>query len=56
MTYSEYRAQFAATEEFRRAYGRLSEEEACALIDAQKTSTTVKACMITTWRSCREEA
>lgn len=55
MTYSEYRAQFAATEDFRHAYGRLAEEGARALIEAEKTSTMAKACMITAWRRCREE-
>ncbi len=34
MTYSEYRHSFATTEEFMKVFGKLSEEEANALISA----------------------
>ncbi len=55
MTYSEFRNQFSSTEGFMHAYGALSYEEACALIEAENTSTTAKACMITTWRKARRK-
>ena len=56
MTYSEYRKQFKSVEEFKRAFGKLTEEEARALISAEKTSTTVKAAMMTTWQMAKKEA
>ena len=37
MTYSEFRNQFASTDSFMWAYGRLSIEEARALIEAENT-------------------
>ena len=55
MTYSEFRNQFASVDSFMREYGMLSIEEAHALIDAENTSTTVKACMMTTWRKARRK-
>ena len=55
MTYSEFRNQFASVDSFMREYGKLSIEEAHALIDAENTSTTIKACMITTWRQARRK-
>ena len=55
MTYSELRNQFASVDSFMREYGKLSIEEAHALIDAENTSTTVKACMMTTWREARRK-
>lgn len=53
MTYSEYRRSFATTEEFMQAFGKLSEEEANALINAANVPTHVKACMITIWRKAK---
>ena len=38
MTYSEYRHSFATTEEFMKVFGKLSEEEANALISAANVS------------------
>ena len=55
MTYSEYRSQFKTVEEFRCAFGKLTEEEARALIAAENTSTTGKAAMMSTWRMARKE-
>lgn len=55
MTYSEYRNQFKTVEEFRRAFGKLTEEKAKALISAENTSTTAKAAMMTTWRMAKKE-
>ena len=55
MTYSEFRNQFSDTDSFMRAYGVLTYEEARALIDAENASTTIKACMITTWRQARRK-
>lgn len=55
MTYSEFRNQFSSTEGFMWAYGKLTLEEASALIEAEKTSTTAKACMMTTWREARRK-
>ena len=56
MTYSEFRAQFSSVEDFMQAYGRLPEEEANALIDAEQAPNFIKACMITTWRQARRKA
>jgi len=55
MTYSEFRSQFASTDSFMWAFGRLSIEEARALIEAEKTSATAKACMMTAWREARRK-
>ena len=55
MTYSEYRNQFKTVEEFRHAFGELTEEEARALISAENSSTMVKAAMMTTWRMSKKE-
>ena len=38
------------------AYGRLTEEEASALIDAEQAPNFIKACLITTWRQARRKA
>lgn len=54
-SFSEYRNQFKSEEEFKKAFGKLSEEEAHALAAAEPAGTTIKACIITTWRKCREE-
>ena len=55
MTYSEYRNQFKTVEEFRCAFGKLTEEEARALIAAEKTSPTIRAAMMSTWQMARKE-
>lgn len=56
MTYSEYRKQFKSVEEFRRAFGKLTEEEAHALIAAEKASVSIKAAIFTTWQMAKKEA
>ena len=55
MTFSEYRAQFDTPEAFKKAFGKLSEEEARRLINTMIGGTTAKACAMTTWRSASEE-
>lgn len=55
MTYSEFRNQFSDVNSFLWAYGKLTLEEARALIEAEETSTTAKACMMTTWRTARRK-
>ena len=50
MTYSKYRESFDNTEDFMLAFGQLTYEEAYALIDAEESSTTMKACMMTAWK------
>ena len=54
MTFSEYRDSFGSKEEFMQAFGRLSYEDAHALIDAEEAAPSIKACMMTTWRQARE--
>lgn len=54
-TFSEFRNRFKSAEEFRKAFGQLSEEEAHALAAAEPAGITVKACIITTWQNCRKE-
>ena len=56
MTYSEYRKQFKSVEEFRRAFGKLTEEEARALISAENAPVTVNAAIFTTWQNAKKEA
>lgn len=55
MTYSEYRKQFKSVEEFRCAFGKLT-EEARALISAENASVSIKAAAFTTWRMAKKEA
>ena len=55
MNYSEFRHQFSSTESFMQAYGRLTEEEARALVDADDSPTFIKACMMTTWSTARRK-
>jgi len=55
MTYSEYRHSFATTEEFMQAFGKLSEEEAKALISTVEGSSAIKACAFTTWNQARKK-
>ena len=56
MTYSEYRSQFKSDEEFKRSFGKLTEEEARALISAENTSVSIKAAIFTTWKMAKKEA
>ena len=56
MTYSEYRKQFKSVEEFRCAFGKLTEEEARALISAENASVSIKAAAFTTWQMAKKEA
>lgn len=55
MTYSEFRDQFSTVEQFRWAYGKLTEEEANALITAEVCPTHIKAAMFSTWKQARRE-
>lgn len=55
MTFSEYRKQFKSVEEFRCAFGKLTEEEARTLISAEIGPVTVKAAAFTTWRLAKKE-
>lgn len=55
MTYSEFRSTFESVEEFRREFGSMSFEDACALISAEHASPSIKAAMIGSWRRAREE-
>lgn len=56
MTFSEYRKQFKSVEEFRRAFGKLTEEEARTLISAENASVSIKAAIFTTWQMAKKEA
>lgn len=55
MTYTEYRNSFKNVDEFRKAFGQLSEDEAKAIIAADSCPNFIKACIITTWRSAHRE-
>ena len=55
MTYSEYRAKFRKDETFRKAFGQLTEDEARALIDAERCEIHIKACMMSSWRKAKKE-
>ena len=56
MTFSEYRKQLKSVEEFRRAFGKLTEEEARTLISAENASVSIKAAIFTTWQMAKKEA
>ena len=56
MTYSEYRQSFETVEEFEQTFGRLSEEEAYALISTIQGSPAIKACAVSIWRRAREKS
>lgn len=45
-SHSEYRNQFKTVEEFRRAFGKLTKEEARALISAENASVSIKAAIL----------
>ena len=55
MTFSEFRKQFKSVEEFKRAFGKLTEEEARLLIASDNAPTFAKAAMLDTWRMARKE-
>ena len=55
MTYTQFRDKFKSVEEFRKAFGKLTEEEARALISAENCATFIKAQMFSTWESARAE-
>jgi hypothetical protein len=55
MTYTQFRDKFKSVEKFRKAFGRLTEEEARALISAENCATFIKAQMFSTWESARAE-
>ena len=55
MTYSEYRAQFNNVEEFKRAFGKLTEAEVRLLIASDNAPTFVKAAMMDTWKKIVKE-
>jgi len=55
MNYSTLRNQYKSVEQFKRAYARLSEEQARSLIEKTKTSATCKTAMYTTWTMSRKE-
>ena len=55
MTYTQFRDKFKSVEEFRKAFGKLTEEEAKALISAENCATFIKAQMFSTWESARAE-
>ena len=55
MRYSTFQRKFKTAEDFSRAYGALSCEEARALIDAEPTGYHIKACMFDCWRRARLE-
>ena len=55
MTFSEYRAKFRSVEKFRREFGKLTEEEVHELLKHEHCANFIKACIMTTWRSAKEE-
>ena len=55
MTYTQFRDKFKSVEEFRKAFGKLTKEEAKALICAENCATFIKAQMFSTWESARAE-
>ncbi len=55
MTYKDFRDSFDTVEDFKRAFGNLSEEEAHALIASATAPTHITACMFTTWKEAKKE-
>lgn len=55
MRYSTFQRKYKTAEDFTKAYGALSCEEARALIDAEPTGYHIKACMFDCWRRARLE-
>lgn len=55
MTYSEYRRSFGSTEEFLKEFGKLSYDEARAIVSADQAPTHIKAAMMGAWYRAREQ-
>ena len=55
MTYSEYRRSFDSTEEFLKEFGKLSYDEARAIVSADQVPTHIKAAMMGAWYRAREQ-
>ena len=55
MTYMEYRDSFTSVEEFKKAFGKLSRDEAYALISTINGSAAIKASAVTVWENARKE-
>ena len=55
MTYSEYRAKFRSADKFRREFGKLTEDEVHELLKHEHCANYIKACIMTTWHSAKEE-
>ena len=55
MTYSEYRRSFDSTEEFLKEFGKLSFDEARAIVSADQAPTHIKAAMMGAWHRAREQ-
>ena len=55
MNNSECRNSFDDVEDNRLEFGKLTYEEAHALVAAIDASTTIKACMMSVWHRAREE-
>ena len=55
MTYSEYRRSFDSTEEFLKEFGKLSYDEARAIVSADQAPTHIKAAMMGAWYRAREQ-
>lgn len=54
-TYSEYRSRFTSKKEFLRHYKALPEENVREMIRNTGSSTTIKACMFSTWKGAIED-
>ena len=55
VTYSEYRRSFESTEEFLKEFGKLSYDEARAIVSADQAPTHIKAAMMGTWYRAKEQ-
>ena len=55
ITYSEYRSRFFSKKEFLRHYKALPEESVREMIRNTDSSTTIKACMFSTWKGTNED-
>ena len=53
MTYSEYRRSFESTEEFLKEFGKLSYDEARAIVSADQAPTHIKAAMMGAWHRAK---
>ena len=55
MTYTEFKGSFNTVDEFRKAFGKLPEEQARMLVFAENQPAFIKAAMMTTWQDSRRE-